>query len=420
MKDLRRASGRASLKVYLFNVGQGDNLLLELPNGEFGLLDFYYDEKLRLAEPPSLTYLRHLHPHKPVISFVCISHPDRDHIRGVDNFYRWVEWNNIKVRRVFLFSGWDFAEMKSQVHLAIKSALPHVAIKERVDRFAQQLDAISALAARSETPVEYVQDIRPLAKIGRMVEVMSIGPLGSHTRRFNARSLRHFCAYLLTGRTRRPPGRNDVSGLLLIRYLSHNLLFGGDAGERVWSECLKHFDELKLRETYGTCKASFVKASHHGAESSSSVALWRRILGEKYRVGVSAGRTHYGHPRPKMLVDISTAKGPFAAARRVFSTNVCEKCLMKQERDFANLELPNDGDVPTETRHELNLNRARYYRFGPAVQTLGLAAYILQFNANGTTQLKLGVTRQIPSYQGCIYGEPAKNDFPECALRLSG
>ena len=44
----------------MFNVGQGDNLLLKLPNGKFGIIDFFFSEKsyLNQREPPALTFLK--------------------------------------------------------------------------------------------------------------------------------------------------------------------------------------------------------------------------------------------------------------------------------------------------------------------------------------------------------------------------
>src|SRR5690242_1735224 len=67
------------LTVFLFNVGQGDHILLKLPNGEYGIIDSYYETRLGLKEPPALTLLDSLmtkDSKKPIISFICISHPD--------------------------------------------------------------------------------------------------------------------------------------------------------------------------------------------------------------------------------------------------------------------------------------------------------------------------------------------------------
>src|SRR5947209_4288791 len=94
------------LKVYLFNVGQGDHILLELPNGKYGIIDFYFEAAVGLREPPALTYLesvRRRNPEKPItISFICISHADYDHIKGVDTFLRAVAENGIDVENFWL------------------------------------------------------------------------------------------------------------------------------------------------------------------------------------------------------------------------------------------------------------------------------------------------------------------------------
>jgi hypothetical protein len=57
------------LTVYVFNVGQGDHLLLKLPNGTYGLIDFHYDKGINVVEePPALTFLKQQHkPETPVV-----------------------------------------------------------------------------------------------------------------------------------------------------------------------------------------------------------------------------------------------------------------------------------------------------------------------------------------------------------------
>ena len=48
------------LKLFLFNVGQGDHMLIELPNGEFGIIDFYYQTNMNQNCVPALVYLKKL------------------------------------------------------------------------------------------------------------------------------------------------------------------------------------------------------------------------------------------------------------------------------------------------------------------------------------------------------------------------
>ena len=49
-----------NLQVYLFNVGQGDHIMLKFPNNEYGIIDFFYDASQNIIEPPALSYFKAL------------------------------------------------------------------------------------------------------------------------------------------------------------------------------------------------------------------------------------------------------------------------------------------------------------------------------------------------------------------------
>lgn len=418
--------GEPSLKLFIFNVGAGDNLLLELPNGEFGLIDFYYENSkdLRLGEPPSLTYLRDYllrHKRKPVISFVCISHTDRDHIRGVEDFMDWVAAQGITVDQVITFSGWDFDEMSREIKRVRDERTPRPDTKAQADRVVKQFRALSELRGHlSRKRPEYIHDIRLVTRIEGGIEIVSLGPLGDHVRRFSDRSLSSFCRFLVFGDAPSNKRRNDVSAILKVTFMSHALMFTGDISEKILSECLDHYDQLNFTNEYGSLRAEFVKAPHHGAKSSSSSALWRRILRKRFFVGISAGRDlkhrpRYGHPHSKTLCDIAEGCRKLGRQRQVLSTNVCELCIQKQKRRWVNLEWT--PEITLETGQQLQKDRAKYYRLRiPAVQTPGLAAHILNFNRDGTTNLQFGVSGQIGVCAECLYAKPAGRYFPECGL----
>ena len=112
------------LKVYLFNVGQGDHILLELPNGEYGIIDFYFEGAVGLKEPPALTYLENVkrqNPRKQItVAFICISHPDFDHVKGADTFLHWARDNNVTIENFWLPAGKEFADIYEQYKIALR------------------------------------------------------------------------------------------------------------------------------------------------------------------------------------------------------------------------------------------------------------------------------------------------------------
>ena len=95
------------LRLYVFNVGQGDHILLKLPDNTYGIVDFFYPGGL--AKCPAvyyLTNLKRLLPKEDIqIAFVCLSHPDGDHLEGLAGFVKWLEQNEKKIGNLWLFGG---------------------------------------------------------------------------------------------------------------------------------------------------------------------------------------------------------------------------------------------------------------------------------------------------------------------------
>lgn len=422
-------SGESSLKVFIFNVGAGDNLLLQLPNGEFGLIDFYYDSKqLGLGEPPSLTYLRNYaseNNQKPVISFVCISHADSDHMKGVDYFRDWVVSQGIRIDTVMTFSGWDFDDMNREIKRVRDERTPKAEPKRQSDRVVRQFEALAQLRGPlSKKRPEYIHDVRPLDRIGDPVEITGIGPLGDQIQRLTKKSITSFCRFLVFGDAPGKRQRNDVSAVLKLKYKSHILLFTGDISEKFLSECLDHYDQQNFKRSFGSLSANFVKAPHHGAKTSSSVGFWKRILREQYIVGISAGRDHnhrprHGHPHAETLRDIAQGRRRLSSKRQILSTNVCANCVDRQKRSSVDMEWA--PEIASETRQQLKQDRSNPYKFrvlSNPTPPPGLAAHILSFNRNGTTSVQWGVSGKLPCWAECLYSYSAGQHFPDCGLAL--
>lgn len=65
------------LKIKIFNVGHGDCILLEFPNGELGLIDSQIPRGLKSC--PAIELIEK----KKHLKFLCLTHPHSDHFRGM-------------------------------------------------------------------------------------------------------------------------------------------------------------------------------------------------------------------------------------------------------------------------------------------------------------------------------------------------
>jgi len=119
-----------NLKIFLFNVGQGDQLLFRIPGGGYGILDSNFDDKyLRQKESPVQSYFECLFLHfyngvikqnpdftedelddeaktifqKEVqIEFLCISHSHKDHIKGFNSLLEFFKKKQINISRLWI------------------------------------------------------------------------------------------------------------------------------------------------------------------------------------------------------------------------------------------------------------------------------------------------------------------------------
>lgn len=408
------------LKVYLFNVGQGDHILLELPNGEYGIIDFYYEGQVGLKEPPALTYLENVQLRNPkktiVISFICLSHPDFDHVKGVDTFLKWVEEKEIKVKNFWLPAGKDFPRLFE----LYEDALRKYKDKRERDKGLDFKDRLKGVRdyLKSKAWTGHADDlqgaIRSLdADLGG-VEVVLIAPLTKHIKKFDEQVWRDVIKSTIQNRISTSAQPNLMSSVLLMILNKHKLLFGGDTGLDVWLECLNEFERTHQPRHFGQCRANFIKVSHHGSKNSSSVELWSRIMTKNSYLAISAGK-RYGHPHAQTLRDIYHATQG-SGTYEVVSTNICTRCLIGQDLAEESIDelIYRSTSFAPQVVQGLNQNKPSSYIGKRRIMTLG--AYIFRFSVNSD---KVKLTKGLfPTFAGnkqCIYNNQASGPFPHCA-----
>jgi beta-lactamase superfamily II metal-dependent hydrolase len=422
MKEKEDGSG---LTVYVFNVGQGDHVLLEFPNGEYGIIDFYYETNppLNLLEPPALTFLRHRRASNPdepiVLSFICLTHPDMDHTKGVDDLLDWVDDCRIKVRELWLFAGREFAEIVSHYRRAYHSCKKiDKALKKRIESVSYRFERVQAFRKSFRGAQQFVQGVARMSTIGDDINVVAIAPLTSDIHQSDDRAWTKFCRLVLEGKRPSSSDNNLMSSVLLVTFQQHKLLFGGDTSHRIWQSCLDYYDTTRQREAHGLCKGDFIKTSHHGSRYSSSPQLWGRILGPDSQVVVSAGRGRYKHPHSETIKHILQAARETESTPEVLSTNMCSRCLndggvAKENVDwFSTTKRRTKPEVETM----LTVSRSRKAREGD--RRPEFAAFIYRFVPDGAdVSVTKAVTKSRIGRSNCLYRKHPKGKFPWCVYR---
>jgi beta-lactamase superfamily II metal-dependent hydrolase len=433
------------LTVYVFNVGQGDHLLIEFPNGQYGVIDFYHQTstKPNLLSTPALYFLekrRLASPSKRIrLRFIHLTHPDLDHTKGVIEFLEWVHEHGLDLDEFWSFPGIRLADIIKQLNRAL-AATPNQQLEWRVRRIKDRLERLDELIGKIGCREQVINGVQHVGDIGKSVKAVAIAPLGSQVNQANQKQLEKTIKLILSDEPFRA-SNNIVSSILKFKYGKHTLLFGGDASRRVWEECLGFYERTK--QPHGLCRSNFIKVSHHGSKNSSSVELWRKVLCEESSLAISAGRTRKpNHPDKETLKQIIRVGKKFNDQPNVVSTNMCSGCL---EERGAKLKLVNWYAAPDKPNKDvqsmLRLIRAKEItpkaRKGnkspldgseasesgfsfPAMKFRPpeFAAYIYNFQPEGdSAELTRAVTKKKLSKTTCLFGGKSKETFPRCVLQ---
>ena len=412
-----------ALTVYVFNVGQGDHLLIEFPNGEYGIIDFYHESPppLNLHRSPVLYFLerrRAAAPSKPIrIRFVHLTHPDLDHTKGVIEFLEWIIKHEITLHEFWLFAGLSFKSVVTHFKRALEDLpAPDEKLKYRAQKINDRLERLSELIAEIGCEQKAVVGPSQLAEIGKDSRVVAIAPLGSHIDDTNQKVLDQVFTLILQDRVPKSSHNNLMSSVIMIKYATHSLLFGADTGNSIWNDSLDFYRKTKQTKPHGECRGNFIKVSHHGSKESSSIKLWRTLLCEDAQLAISAGRRKKPkHPDPRTLKEIIRAGKSLRTPPQVVSTNMCSECLGQSETKvklvnwFSSPDPKKSRDVETVT----TLVRAKGVT--EDLTPPEFAGYIYRFTSDeDRIKLTKAVTTTNPTTSPCLYRKKAKQRFPHC------
>ncbi|HHX71054.1 MAG TPA: MBL fold metallo-hydrolase, partial [Gallicola sp.] len=236
----------SSLKIYFIDVGQGDSILIKLPNQKGnvlidtgGKLDYQEDwqrknKPFSLAKNNLIPFFKSLGITK--IDSLIITHGDADHIGEAEYLI-----NNFKIKKV-IFNNDSFNYLEeSLIKILDKNNIP------------------------------YYQNIKELNIGNPKLHFLNNKDYGNE---------------------------NDNSSVIYTELNNHKFLFMGDAGVEV---------EEDLIEKYNFNNLDVLKVGHHGSKTSSGKNFINEIE-PKYSI-ISVGKNNkFGHPNDNVLDNLEDSK----------------------------------------------------------------------------------------------------------------
>ena len=275
------ARKEGELRVHFVDVGQGDAVIAELPDGGTMLIDA--GSEAYASRSALLRYIHALGIGR--FDYLVLTHPDEDHAGGMDDVLR------------------CFGAARAFIPFATRYA-PDSSYADVLDAIAEEgcateiAHTYTALLSRSETYFYYMMFLSPFAS----------GVPGSYYDIANEE-----------GAT--DTDVNNASAVLWLEYAGRNVLLMGDITSEVedrlaadyevlGEECFKREAENAGGESVTLAPAldtlDFLKVAHHGSADSSSERFLSLTSPEAAFISVGAGNV-YGHPSRLAVSRLSAA-----------------------------------------------------------------------------------------------------------------
>ncbi|MFT3680532.1 MAG: hypothetical protein QM791_09690 [Ferruginibacter sp.] len=411
-------------QVIVFNVGAGDNLLIRLPSGEFGLIDFYYQANLNQHKPPSIAYLEALsETENIVIAFCCITHYDFDHIKGVEYLWDFSRRKNIPIKNLW-FSGSDskikllkvFQKIVDTRAFQNKLQFEKERVHKLLSNIRKNLEELSSFSnlwqKKMDRRIKHIKNVATIDNsLSPNIKSFSIGPLDHHIEKYELRNFEEIILHLLPSELKLGSVDNNlISCIIFFQSDNFSCVFGGDAPLEVWHDGI---DENESKNLGFNLSSDFIKVSHHGSKNSSSLKIWNELIKGKKEVhfGISAGDKH-NHPNLETLSQIKDCCQGIKF--NIWSTNICEMCSISAGEDYDLFNGRNGYEGML-----FNSDRSPRYKYQAESQH-GFLGFKFEFEP-GTDKVDVFRLRdkKIPLKENCLPEENASDVKALCKFGLS-
>lgn len=309
------------LELFIFDVGQGDHTLFRLPNRKYAIIDSHYDKTINYPrEPPGLTYLKNRKAKGETveIAFIHISHYHEDHIKGFDEWVKWIRCEDIPVDKLWLPGTTEPKEME----FSFRNLLEDKAIKvqvynEKNTTNSRKLEKLIAKKNKypfylfeyfkeTKTQIEYLNSGSKKSRYfvddnDDTLTVDCFSPDSATMRAFFDLAPLDMLKAIICNRGVKKGifEQNQVSIVLQFQFETFRLLFGGDAAIAQVETFLTALTPVIKKNLNINFESDFIKVFHHGAASSTSELMMRDFIKSKgaTSLAISAKESKYGRPK---------------------------------------------------------------------------------------------------------------------------
>ena len=268
------------LSIHVLGAGKGESIVLQLPNGHWGVVDCYARSSTDPAKNQTLQFL--LDQDVKELEFLCLTHPHDDHYKGMSQL--------LEKFKVHYF--WNFNGLSGNHFSKLAEYLQTEA--EQIDRqydlesateFTKIFGLIRRMQKSQQPPLRQKvagidTTLFPVPSNSEdTFRIIGLAPSGNQVQRYQDLFLRCFDD---NGNLRYPlpqSSHNVISTALLIVFGRTRIVLGGDVECAGWKDVLEEMGSDHLA-------VSAVKISHHGSTNGYCDGLWDAFSARGKPLGV--------------------------------------------------------------------------------------------------------------------------------------
>lgn len=262
------------LRIQVFSVGEGDCIVLHLPDGAVGLVDSCVPPWLNRS--PAFDALRAC---KSRLAFVCLTHPHLDHYGGMLDIIEAESLRPEEFWHPFNSNLYEIVKSKSFVprHRSAPAFSRVYAYETRAEEFPRVMQCVRKLRAGKE---RLVIEGRIMRQVKGSYEIVALAPSDKAFKLYTNRIQKAWEeGVTVDGRY-----ENRVSAVLLIRFGEARILLGADAYRANWREIAQN-GFFRPEDDRAHC----YKAAHHGSKYGYYRKMFPVLLHPNCDIIVSAG-----------------------------------------------------------------------------------------------------------------------------------
>ena len=278
------------LRIHFLDIGQGDSVLIELPDGKNMLIDAGKDNKE--TENKIIKYLEDKNISS--VDYGLLTHSDADHCGGYDAV---INSPNITFKTMYM----------PLLNASRSSDANQAVIKDRFDALAGNTDKATLLPSDSSFQRGNIQDITT-AVYQKFVDatvsegctiVFSYQGQVIEGEGYSITFLNP--SYSLYRKVSSAADKNNVSPIVILEFNSQKFMLTGDADNAAEQNSIAFAATNNIN-----MDVDIIKIAHHGGKESSSKEFLDKAKPEC--AAICVGKNSYGHPTSEVLSRLKAIK----------------------------------------------------------------------------------------------------------------